>query len=147
MECEDRCGDGIIVNKPCDDNNTKSGDGCSKNCYLEFGYVCDRPPGYPCKEVIPPTFKIVAASLTNQHFIEFSEAVYVSSDTTIGPENMLVEIIGKKALYKFSWRIVPDPNNELIPGRAINRFSIKLFDIMSTLKGTENVRISFKDYS
>jgi hypothetical protein len=60
---------------------------------------------------------------------------------------MKVEIIGKKPSYKFSWRIVDDPNNQLIPGREISRFSIKLFDIMSTLTGTENVRITFIDYS
>jgi hypothetical protein len=83
--------------------------------------------------------------MTNQHFVEFSETVFIASDNTIGPQNMNVEIIGKKASYKFSWRVVPDPN--LIPGKPISRFSIKIFDIMSTLKGTENVRISFIDYS
>jgi hypothetical protein len=59
---------------------------------------------------------------------------------------MNVEIIGKKSSYKFSWRIVEDASNPLLPERPVNRFSIKLFDIMSTLKGTENVRITFKDY-
>jgi hypothetical protein len=42
---------------------------------------------------------------------------------------MKVEIIGKKASYKFSWRIVEDSNNPLLPDRPVNRFSIKLFDI------------------
>ena len=28
-ECEDICGDGIIINKQCDDGNVISGDGCS----------------------------------------------------------------------------------------------------------------------
>jgi cysteine-rich repeat protein len=64
-ECEDKCGDGVIVNKPCDDNNTFSGDGCSKNCMIEFGYVCDKAPGLPCREIIPPTFAITANSKTN----------------------------------------------------------------------------------
>ena len=40
-----------------------------------------------------------------------------------------------------------DPSNPLLPNRSVNRFSIKLFDIMTTLKGTETVRISFEDYS
>lgn len=40
-----------------------------------------------------------------------------------------------------------DSSNPLLPNRTVNRFSVKIFDIMTTLKGTENVRISFKDYS
>jgi cysteine-rich repeat protein len=88
LECEDRCGDSVIVNKPCDDGNTFNGDGCSKNCYLEFGFLCDKPPGQPCHEIIPPTFKVTAASKTNQHFIEFSEPVLLATDKTISPDNM-----------------------------------------------------------
>lgn len=65
LECEDRCGDSIIVNKPCDDGNTQSGDGCSKSCNVEFGFLCDKPPGQPCKEIVPPTFKVTAVSKTN----------------------------------------------------------------------------------
>jgi hypothetical protein len=60
---------------------------------------------------------------------------------------MNVTIIGSKPSYTFDWRIVPDPLNPLLPNRTVNRFSIKLFDIQSTLKGTENLRISFIDYS
>lgn len=43
--------------------------------------------------------------------------------------------------------MVESSDNKLIPGREINRFSIKLFDIMSTLTGTETLRITFNDYS
>ena len=39
-ECEDKCGDGILINKGCDDGNTISGDGCSQLCTLEFGFEC-----------------------------------------------------------------------------------------------------------
>ena len=35
------CGDGIVVaGETCDDNNTRSGDGCSSSCQLEPGYAC-----------------------------------------------------------------------------------------------------------
>lgn len=71
----------------------------------------------------------------------------VLNNLTISPENMNVDIIGKRGTYKFSWRIVPDPNNLLVENRQIIKFSIKLYDIMTTLKGEENVRITFKDYS
>ena len=106
MECEDYCGDSVIVSTPCDDGNTFNGDGCSKTCNVEYGFICDKPPGQPCKEIIPPTFSVTALSKLNQLFIEFSEPVYLQSDTTISPDNMGVQIIGKKASYKFSWRIV-----------------------------------------
>jgi hypothetical protein len=69
------------------------------------------------------------------------------SENSISSSNMRVEIIGKRPLYRFSWRIIDDPNNQLIPGRDISRFSIVLFDIMTTLTGSENVKISFIDYS
>jgi cysteine-rich repeat protein len=65
LECEDKCGDSVIVNKPCDDGNTINGDGCSKNCFVEFGFVCERAPGFPCREIVPPTFAITATSKTN----------------------------------------------------------------------------------
>ena len=31
----------------CDDGNTDAGDGCSKTCALETGFVCPTP-GSPC---------------------------------------------------------------------------------------------------
>ncbi|KAH9138339.1 hypothetical protein AeRB84_017357 [Aphanomyces euteiches] len=36
-----RCGDGYIdTGETCDDGNSVSGDGCSSNCQVESGYVC-----------------------------------------------------------------------------------------------------------
>lgn len=71
----------------------------------------------------------------------------VTSNTTISPENMVVEIYGKKDAYKFSWRVIPDSKNPLLPGYPINKFSIKLFNIMTTLTGDETLKITFLDYS
>lgn len=35
------CGDGVLSGiEKCDDNNTKSGDGCSSLCQIESGYIC-----------------------------------------------------------------------------------------------------------
>lgn len=54
-DCEEICGDGIMAGqKPCDDNNTKSGDGCSATCDLEFGYECNVGGTLRCRETIPP---------------------------------------------------------------------------------------------
>jgi len=42
--CRTRCGDGIrTANEQCDDNNTRDGDGCSRDCKLEAGWTCDTP--------------------------------------------------------------------------------------------------------
>ena len=39
--CVSKCGDGIVVSgELCDDNNTRSGDGCSSTCAVETGYTC-----------------------------------------------------------------------------------------------------------
>jgi len=43
LECEDICGDGIIVNKECDDGNAISNDGCSNLCLIEYGFECSNP--------------------------------------------------------------------------------------------------------
>ena len=35
------CGDGLrTIPELCDDNNLLSGDGCSKNCTIEKGFIC-----------------------------------------------------------------------------------------------------------
>ena len=39
--CTEICGDGIIINKKCDDKNFVSGDGCSSDCEIEAGYECE----------------------------------------------------------------------------------------------------------
>ncbi len=41
-KCIDYCGDGIIFNQECDDNNTINSDGCSSECKQEKGYQCWR---------------------------------------------------------------------------------------------------------
>ena len=53
---EDPCGNGkfnedpsYVSYKTCDDGNTTSGDGCSKECKVEFGYACDPLTGRNCK--------------------------------------------------------------------------------------------------
>lgn len=146
MECEDICGDGKIVNKQCDDGNTKGGDGCSATCSVEFGFICP-VPNTPCKNVIPPTFFVKSIDPTNTVIVVFSSTVYIDALTSIGPDNMFVEINGKTApSYQFSWRII-DTKHRLVPGGKIGGFTVKVFNIMTTLTGAETLRVSFKDYS
>ena len=44
--CETDCGDGIWVDgyEGCDDGPTGSGDGCTAECEVEYGYACDAEP-------------------------------------------------------------------------------------------------------
>lgn len=42
--CLSICGDGKKNDQEqCDDNNTRSGDGCSSNCEIEEGFYCTTP--------------------------------------------------------------------------------------------------------
>lgn len=42
------CGNGILdAGEGCDDGNTHSGDGCSRECVIEVGWGC-MVPGGPC---------------------------------------------------------------------------------------------------
>ena len=47
--CHGICGDGLNFGEyPCDDGNTKSGDGCSCDCLVETGWYCSG--GSPCSK-------------------------------------------------------------------------------------------------
>ena len=52
-ECSAVCGDAKIVPhvEDCDDGNAVSGDGCSMQCKLEGGFVCNSV-GLPCKLIV-----------------------------------------------------------------------------------------------
>ena len=39
-DCNEICGDGLLIKYQCDDGNRKSGDGCSSNCLIEKGWSC-----------------------------------------------------------------------------------------------------------
>ena len=57
-ECVDICGDSIIIDSECDDGNTDSGDGCSSDCKVESGYICDPQ----CAPIIPLSISSLAIS-------------------------------------------------------------------------------------
>jgi cysteine-rich repeat protein len=39
-DCNEICGDGILIYYQCDDGNNLNGDGCSANCIIEDGWNC-----------------------------------------------------------------------------------------------------------
>ena len=38
--CIENCGDGKKFVLACDDGNNNDGDGCSRDCKIEQGYIC-----------------------------------------------------------------------------------------------------------
>ena len=38
--CNEICGDGVVLKYQCDDGNRINGDGCSSNCLIENGWTC-----------------------------------------------------------------------------------------------------------
>lgn len=145
MECEDICGDGLKITKQCDDGNTFSGDGCSNNCQVEYGFEC-LTPNTSCREIIAPSYKISSISAKNLVWVEFSEGITVETDKSISTENIVVEIvIGETIFTDFTWRIIEDASNPLVPNRTFNKFALVLNDIKTSLDGSEYVRVSFKD--
>ena len=50
IDPENVCGDGEITgDEECDDGNAKDGDGCSSDCTIETGWICELP-GTPCTQ-------------------------------------------------------------------------------------------------
>eukprot|EP00347_Sterkiella_histriomuscorum_P011981 403370353 len=145
FECEDVCGDGIIINKQCDDGNVASGDGCSRDCKVEYGFECTEP-NKPCRETIPPTFGVTTVTVKNQIYIEFSESIMIKNETDLSKENLIIEIKGSRASYVFDYRIIQDVKNPLIPNRYINKLSIILQNIKTSLDGTEDLKVYFMNY-
>ncbi|CDW90898.1 cadg multi-domain protein [Stylonychia lemnae] len=146
FECEDICGDGILRVKQCDDGNLKNGDGCNQDCQIEYGYSCPIP-NTTCKEIISPTLFVRAITPLNLIYVEFSEGVQLTEASALSFANIEIKIEGTKSEYIFDWRIIEDLKNPLVPGRIIQRFQIKLQDLKTSLEGTENIKISLKNYS
>eukprot|EP00347_Sterkiella_histriomuscorum_P006839 403351236 len=145
FECEDVCGDGILINKQCDDGNVASGDGCNGDCKIEYGFEC-LEANKSCRETIPPTFAVTTVTAKNQIYIEFSESIMIQNETDLSKVNLIIEITGKRTSYTFDYRIIQDIKNPLIPNRYINKFSIILQNIQTSLDGTEDMKIYFLNY-
>eukprot|EP00347_Sterkiella_histriomuscorum_P005340 403356986 len=146
LECEDICGDGILITKQCDDGNALSGDGCNDKCVVEYGFACPIP-GIPCKETIPPTFRVSSINAKNLIYVEFSEPIQIFEETALSPDNIQIEITGKATKYKFSWRMINDVKNPLLPGRIINKFAFVSSEFQQSLDGSEKYKITFQNYS
>ncbi|CDW87181.1 cadg multi-domain protein [Stylonychia lemnae] len=144
MECEDLCGDGIIVDKNCDDGNQNNGDGCSNKCEVEAGFSCPFA-NYTCHEIIPPFLTITSITQLNLIMLEFSEPIKIENEIVFTPENLKIEIKGSKLDYKFDWRIVEQSKQQLVPGRKIDKFQIILSEMKQSLYGSEEIRVSFQN--
>ncbi|CDW90935.1 cadg multi-domain protein [Stylonychia lemnae] len=142
-QCEDICGDGLVIDKQCDDGNTFSGDGCNSACEVEYGYECNSSG---CRETIPPILKVDYITKTNLLYISFSKYVYIQNETSLQKSNMNLHLDYEGKSYLFDYRTIEDPNQKLIPNRSISKFMIKLQDFQQTISGEEDLTVALKDY-
>jgi len=53
--CVRKCGNGVLnPDENCDDGNEIEGDGCSFNCTIEDGYICNQEEPSVCSLRPPP---------------------------------------------------------------------------------------------
>ncbi|CDW72132.1 UNKNOWN [Stylonychia lemnae] len=142
MECEDICGDGLIIEKNCDDGNQNSGDGCSNECEIEAGFNCPAA-NQTCHEIVPPLLTITAITKLNLILLEFSEPITIENDKVFTLENLQIDIIGSKLNYNFDWRIIEEGNQQLVPDRKIQRFKLILSEMQQSLQGSEDISVTF----
>lgn len=56
--CTSTCGDGLVIDEPCDDGNVANMDGCSSTCQVEAGYSCETvATALPSQLSIPVTYR------------------------------------------------------------------------------------------
>lgn len=121
-----------------DDGNNEDGDGWSSTCLIEPGYKWD---GSTWWEIVPPTAIISQINKDNIWTITFSEEVIVT-DYERFEKSIHAEIIGPKSVYNFKYEIYK-PSVELQGSLTIKNFKIRIFDVLSPLKGFGNEQVQF----
>ncbi len=84
-QCIQICGDGIRLGEECDDGNTESGDGCSRDCKVETGFVCSATEGADrCYTAIPPEPRLGVLAGNSLVVIKFSRQIITTTNSTAG---------------------------------------------------------------
>ena len=107
-KCVEICGDGLNLGEfQCDDGNINNGDGCSSECTVEEGYVCQggntiSPDS--CKDIISPILQATGMGIENTFYFAFSEPVEIKS--TKNPKTFVnLAIVGKLESYIFDYEV------------------------------------------
>ena len=107
--CTEICGDGLNMGEhECDDGNDVDGDGCSKECKIEEGFVCrggNSTNMDSCLDVKSPTLDInPRLSTTNKYSFDFSEPLKILSSED--PKTFLeLTITGGYEKYIFDYEV------------------------------------------
>ena len=142
--CREICGDGFNMGEnECDDGNLLDGDGCSKDCKIEEGFICrggNSTNKDACLDVKPPTLEInTRLSIENQFSFDFSEPLKILS--TDDPKTFLqLTITGEYEEYNFDYEVgflkgksnIGSENNHV--GRVLE--GLQAIDYYSTLTVT-----------
>ena len=107
--CTEICGDGLNMGEhECDDGNDVDGDGCSKECKIEEGFVCrggNSTNMDACRDIKSPTLEInPRLSIANKYSFDFSEPLKILS--TEDPKTFLeLRITGGYEEYIFDYEV------------------------------------------
>ena len=86
-DCSEIWGDGRNFGQfECDDGNSVSGDGCSKACKIEYGFVCDGGSNTTkdtCADILPPECQLNFIALNLTAFVVCTEHIIPQSTLPI----------------------------------------------------------------
>ena len=93
-DCNEICGDGLLIKYQCDDGNRRNGDGCSSNCLIEPGWTCvNSSSGSKC--TLQSSLSI---SVLNIHKYARENVILlkllISIDLYVDSSNFVMEIAG-----------------------------------------------------
>ena len=129
--CTEICGDGLNLGQhECDDGNTEDGDGCSKDCKLETGFVCkggNATEKDSCINITPPTLEMSPLFLNNIYIFYFSEPLKIIS-TRDPKDYVALAIIGDLAPYEFDYEVTFEKENTVF-GRGMELITTDTGDL------------------
>lgn len=99
------CGDDINLKmRECDDGNEKDGDGCSSDCRVEEGFVCQSYEGRAdvCTDVRAPS-AILSIKKENTLAIRFNKTVKAGMNSTLLAQSISVLIKGTERNCDLHW--------------------------------------------
>ena len=111
--CSEKCGDGKRFELDCDDGNTKSGDGCSKDCLVEKGYECQGGSSIKASQCVP--FKPSRSFITLKGAVHLYGKVVQGIRMTYVPEELRKNECAECS--KLLWVRVID--SQVVPGVRI----------------------------
>eukprot|EP00826_Nyctotherus_ovalis_P010713 TRINITY_DN12811_c0_g1_i3.p1 TRINITY_DN12811_c0_g1~~TRINITY_DN12811_c0_g1_i3.p1 ORF type:complete len:486 (+),score=57.98 TRINITY_DN12811_c0_g1_i3:1250-2707(+) len=146
------CGDGVNMGSyECDDGNTESGDGCSKECKIEPGFDCSKGNPEVCRSVVSP-YATLEVRKGNKLIIKFSAEMVSTIPCIFNNGQIVAELKDHVKIFLIS---VSEGSTELSWNFAslfnpLQKFTTVMIDTeipYSTRGAGEVIRVEFKDGS